>query len=372
MKLVSLELTDFRNYQYDKIEFGFKKNFFLGKNAQGKTNLLEAIYLLCLSKSFKTSHEKEAIKFSKKNFIIKGNFLLDAGDEQKVVFHCSYEKGKQVIVNRKRLNKTSELIGKFPIVQSSPEDYSLTIGPPPERRKFVNILLSQISKKYFSLLQEYQRIIQQRNSILHNYKITGSRNISLINPWNLQLIQIGGRIIQYREEFSSNFSINLKKIYSNLIVNDEQLSFSYKSNINFNHINDIESNFEKKINLTFNKEIQRGISLLGPHRDDFIFKINGNDIKKYGSRGQHKTVLLSIAIAQYELIKERLNEEPILLIDDLYSEIDKDREQKILEKLSNLGQIFITSTDTQNERESDSDKKFLINDSKVSHFEQDL
>jgi len=361
MKLNSLELSDFRNYSNLSVEFGAQKNFLIGNNAQGKTNLLEAIYLLCISKSFKTRFEKEAIQFAKQSFIIKGDFFLDDGNLHKLIFQCSSDKGKEISLDRKRLNKSSELIGRFPIVISSPDEYSLTLGPPQERRRFVDILLSQIHKKYFFNLQEYHRTLQQRNVLLNEWRRADRKKLALIDPWNQQLIEAGSQIIQYRFHFSKLLSEQVGKIYSDLVVNNEDLSFDYKPNISFNNIEDIKSSFEKRVNQLIDKEIYLGTSLSGPHRDEFIFKINNQEIKKYGSRGQHKTVLLSLAFAEFDLIKEHRKEIPIILIDDLYSEIDRDRERKITNKLDSMGKVFITATDNRIEGFNNAiDRSFLI------------
>lgn len=360
MTIISLELTNFRNYGHNYIEFGAQKNFFIGKNAQGKTNLLEAIYLLCLSKSFRTSFEKEAISFNKTNFVLKGLFQLNNSDVQSVIFQYSREQGKQISINRKRLNKISDLIGSFPVVLSSPDEYTLTIGPPPGRRKFVDIVLSQVYKKYFSYLQEYHRIIQQKNAILLNWKLSGIKNYAILNPWDQRLIEVGSKIIQYRVQFSTSFSESLNKIYSNLVVSDEKLMFNYKSDITFTDLESIEKSFEKKLRQVKNKELQRGTSLVGPHRDDFIFTIDGQELKKFGSRGQHKTVLLSLAIAEYNLIKERREETPILLIDDLYSEIDHERESKIMEYLNTMSQVFITATAIHDPNQRGKDNRYFV------------
>lgn len=366
MKLNSLELNEFRNYSRLDAEFGARKNFLIGTNAQGKTNLLEAIYLLCISKSFRTRFEKEAIQFSRQSFIIKGDFQLDEGDIHKIIFHYSSEGGKEISLDRKRLNKSSELIGRFPIVVSSPDEYALTMGPPPERRKFIDILLSQIHKKYFFNLQEYHRTLQQRNVLLNACKKKNEIKYALIDSWNQQLKAIGCQIIQLRFQFSKLLSEQLGRIYSELVVNNEALSFEYKPNIIFEAIENLDSCFEKRLAQVREKEMRYGTSLAGPHRDDFVFKINNHDVKKYGSRGQHKTVLLSLALAECELIKQHRNEVPIILIDDLYSEIDLAREKKITEKLDTMGQIFITATDRHCEGfNRTTDRSFVINNGSI-------
>ena len=241
MILTSLELTDFRNYSNVAIEFGEAKNFLIGYNAQGKTNILEAIYLLCLSRSFRTSYEKEAIRFSQPYYTINGVFKSDTGNVRTVVFHCSQEKGKEIKINRKRLNRSSELIGNFPVVLSSPDEYALTVGPPPGRRKFVDILLSQIYKKYFSYLQDYHRVVQQRNTILSNWKFSGVTTSSIIDPWDQRLVEIGSKIIEYRNQFTSSFSDILKDIYSGLVINKEELTLNYRPNIHEFYIRTMRS-----------------------------------------------------------------------------------------------------------------------------------
>jgi len=368
MILISLELTDFRNYDNLSIEFGDKKNFLIGNNAQGKTNILEAIYLLCLSRSFRTNYEKDAIRFSAPHYTIKGIFKLNTGNVHTIIFHCSQEKGKQITINRKRLSRASELIGNFPVVLSSPDEYVLTVGPPPGRRKFVDILLSQIYKKYFSYLQDYHRIVQQRNTILSNWKISGVKSASIIDPWDQRLVEIGSKIIEYRNQFTVSFSDILKNIYSGLVIKREELTLSYRPNIFSNNTDAIQTFFLDRLKQTRQKEIQRGTSLTGPHRDDFVFNINGQELRKFGSRGQHKTVLLSLAIAQFDLIKEKTQEVPVILIDDLYSEIDSEREVKIIESLNKMGQVFITTTQSHNKMniKSNSDSYYLIEDGKIN------
>lgn len=366
MKINSIELNDFRNYEKQKISFNAVKNIIVGKNAQGKTNLLEAIYLLCLSKSFRTSYEKEAIKFASDQFILKGEFELDSGITKKVVLLCSQNNGKQLSVNRKRINRVSEFIGSLPIVISSPEEYNLTNGPPAERRKFVDILLSQINRKYINHLMEYQKIIKHKNALLLKWKQTGKRDKTVIDAWNDRLIIIGSKIIEIRNQFSKLLSDKLAKIYSALILNNETLAFFYQPNIEVKNSDNIEEKFADKLNQICSKEFQRGISLIGPHRDDFVFRINDSDIKKFGSRGQHKTVLISLAIAEYQLIEELTQEKPIILIDDLYSELDREREEKIIAAVEKMGQIFITATEAhKNSHKNFPNEYFIINEGKA-------
>lgn len=363
MKILSIELENFRNYQNQKIFFNEDKNLIIGKNAQGKTNLLEAIYLLCLTKSFRTEFEKEAISFSNETFIIKGKFELDSGVIKRVVLLYSKNEGRQLSVNRKRITRVSEFIGSLPVVISSPEEYNLTIGPPTARRRFIDILISQINKRYISVLIEYQKVLKNRNALLFNWKQAGKRDTAVFEVWNDRLISLGSEIIGIRGQFSKHLSDKLKKIYLTLISNNEELEFYYQPNVDVGQSENIEEKFRSRLEQVFGREQQRGITLIGPHRDDFVFKINRNDIKKYGSRGQHKTVLIALAIAECQLIEERSNEKPIILIDDLFSELDGEREQKIIHSIEKLGQIFITATDLRTQKPANfSDRYISINE----------
>jgi len=362
MILSALELNFFRKYVQESIRFDRKTNIFSGKNAQGKTNILEAMYLLCISRSFRTRHEREAVNFESDFFTIKGEFCLDNGNVKNVIFHFTRDEGKQVTINRKRINKLSDYIGQFPIVLSSPEEYSLTSGPPAERRRFIDILLSQISIKYIHNLQDYYRIVKQRNKILSDRHYSNHKIDELLEPWNESLIEKGSRIVFERVHFSEKFNDVLKNVYSNLAVSNENLDFQYNSKLKFPGLEEINKEYREKLDSITNLELKQGITLLGPHRDDFIFKINGKELRKFGSRGQHKTVLIALTIAELKLIKEKINETPIILIDDLFSEIDRFREERIMNMMQGLGQTFITTT-----IEIDEAKKYS-NDASIRYF----
>ncbi len=359
MILLSLELHRFRNYQKVSIEFDKKRNILSGKNAQGKTNILEAIYLLCISRSFRTKYEKETIKFEEDSCSIQGEFKLDNGLDRTVIFHYSREAGKQLSINRKRITKLSEYIGQFPIVLSSPEEYNLTSGPPAERRRFIDILLSQVSVKYLHHMQDYYQIVKQRNSILNERKYDYHQKNTLLGPWNESFIEKGSWIIWERMKFLDRLNLLVKDIYTNLTNSNEQVNLSYATNFNVVDLETLKKSYQNKLESLCKAEVEQGNTLIGPHRDDFIFLINDKELRKYGSRGQHKTVLIALMIAEYKLIKEKVMETPILLIDDLFSEIDHSREMKILSYLNELGQHLITSTFEFSEIKSDVHAKFF-------------
>ncbi|MDZ7331832.1 MAG: DNA replication/repair protein RecF [candidate division KSB1 bacterium] len=366
MILQHLELTNFRNYEHIDIVFGSHKNFLIGRNAQGKTNILEAIYKLCLSKSFRTNFDKEEIRFTQDHYILKGRFESDGGNSNEVGIYYSLQRGKEIIINHKAKSKASDLIGNFPVVLSSPDENAITSGPPIYRRKFIDILLCQLNKNYLFNLLNYNRILQQRNKLLLDCKISKEFRPSIIEPWNQNLIETGSRIIAYRYHFCSQFSNRLNQIYSELSGPEEELTFEYCPNFLIAPKKEIESIFKQKLMEVRNHEISRGVSIVGPHLDNFEIKINGKEIRKYGSRGQHKTVAISLALAQFEILKEQLSETPIMLLDDLYSEIDEIRRAKILDILSRVKQVFITATLLpESSKICDNDRVFIIADGNV-------
>lgn len=349
MILSSIELKNFRNYEDEILNFDDSRNIILGKNAQGKSNLLEAIYFLCLTRSFRTRKEKEIITFDHEFATINGKFILDNGQEKNIIYYITLDKGKQVSLNRKRVEKLSEIIGNFPVVISSPEAYNLTSGAPSDRRKFLDILLSQISNQYLLNLQEYNKIIKQRNTILSKYSQNISKLLSLIQPWDEYLVEKGSWIIRFRESFLKVFDAKLKEVHESISDPDEKIKISYCSTVDFDGKDDIKLNFHKKLNQLRNFEIEQKMTIIGPHRDDVLFFINDRELRKFGSRGQHKTVLIALMISEFQLIKERVRETPIILIDDLFSEIDHTRENKILSYIIDLGQNIITTTLEYNE-----------------------
>ena len=319
MILSTLELDFFRNYLHESVHFNSKRNIISGKNAHGKTNLLEAIYLLCISRSFRTRHERETINFNDNFCTVRGEFCLDNGSIKKVVFNFTRDEGKKVTIDRKKVNKLSNYIGQFPIVLSSPEEYNLTSGPPSERRRFINILLSQISIKYIHNLQDYYRTVKQRNRILSDRKLSNYQLQKTLESWDESLIVKGSYVILERLLFTEKFNDLLKDVYSKLTESNEVLEFKYNYNVNKFSLVEINEQYRKKLNSVKKAEFKQGVTLIGPHRDDFYFLINGKDLRKFGSRGQHKTVLIALTIAEFKLIKEEINETPIIIVDDLFS-----------------------------------------------------
>jgi DNA replication and repair protein RecF len=341
MFLEKVAIVNFRNYVKAEVNPS-KINLIFGLNAHGKTNILEAIYLLCLGRSFRTANNQELIRIGDSFFIVEGNVVLDSGIKKKVVIQFKEGK-KEIAIDHKRLRSHSDIFGNFPIVVFSPEDYRITSGGPSERRRFLDLLLSQVSVKYLTSLQEYVRILKQRNKILQNIRDGLPIKETTLEPWTQQLVNTGSEIVEERYKFINDFSSLINPIYKQLTNSEDELRVSIESSIFVNESKSYQENFHTSLLKAKSKERLMGVTLVGPHRDDIIFQINGLDLRKFGSRGEHKSVLISIKMAEIKFINRKKDEKPILLLDDYYSELDKRREENILHSLQGLGQIFLTS-----------------------------
>lgn len=343
MILENLSLTNFRNHSRAEIHaFNRRSNFIYGLNAQGKSNLLEAIYLLCLGRSFRSSKNEELLQHGSDAFKVEGRFLLNTGLKKHVILYHERDRKKEISINRKRLSRHAELFGQFPVVILSPEDYRITTGGPAERRKFVDMLLSQISLSYLANLQEYARILKQRNRILQAIREGERVEEGAIAPWTENLITVGSRILAQRAQFIDEFSKIIFPIYKWFSESHEELRIVMVSGVGSGD-QSWEDRFAKCVARVHPKERRQGMTLVGPHRDDFVFEINGFDLKTYGSRGEHKSVLISTKIAEWNFIRQKIEEQPIFLLDDFFSELDRQRERRVLDALHELGQLFLTS-----------------------------
>jgi len=342
MVLSKLALANFRNYNSAQLSFSDHLNLIYGHNAQGKTNLLEAIYLLCLGRSFRMVQNQEMLKHECDYFTVEGNLVLDNEISKPTVLRYVRDRKKEISVDRKKLRSHSELIGQFPIVIMAPDEFKITTGGPSERRRFIDILLSQVSLSYLKNLQEYYRILKQRNQILQDMKAGVDVSESTLTPWTQNLAGSAAEIVRTRFRFVREFAPILRSIYKKYTESEDALEMAIESVIDPAD-DDFRKQFTAEIEKSKRKERALGTTVVGPHREDIIFTINGKDLRKYGSRGEHKSVLLSIKIAEFKFLKEKKEETPLLLLDDCYSELDKYREEKVFQSLQGLGQIFLTT-----------------------------
>lgn len=352
MKVTHLHMRDFRNHAETTIEFGSGINVLLGNNGQGKTNVLEALSYLSLTKSFYATNDATVLQLNKDLLQIDGTIRTDNSIEHRIRAAYSRVGEKQFTVNGASPETLASVIGRFPIVVLSPENNSITFGGPMQRRKFIDLLLSQISRSYLEDVLEYRRILKQRNKLLANAKVEQQFSPELVEPWTNGLVRYGARIIKHRQEFVVEFQDYVKRAYRELVQNetsrDEIPGLAYISLPGLAHPNSIETIaalFNEELDRKGFEERRRGTTLVGPHRDDLQLTIDGISVQHYASQGQHKTMLVALKIAEFFYLRERRDETPIFLLDDVFSELDEYRSRSLLKTIASLGQIFITTTE---------------------------
>jgi DNA replication and repair protein RecF len=345
MHIVQIRLKDFRNYESAECSFSPGINFIQGHNGQGKTSILEAVYFLCLSRSFKTQDDTTAIRFDMPYFDVEGKFHTSSL-EMSVRAVCHRTEGKSVLIDKKRLDRLSELVGKFPAVICSPEDVQIVSGSPGNRRRWMDIALSQLHAVYLKDLQEYRQALKQRNALL-NAPVIRPDNLDV---WDRELAQTGSKIIRRRIDFIRSFAGLAEKVYRQIAADKETVDMEYKSSITDGgfangSMEEIEKAFLQQLQSGREKEIQRKLSLFGPHKDELVLLLNKKNIRDYGSQGQLKTMAIALKFAEFLYMSERLEQKPLLLLDDVFSELDRERRQHLIDYLDNAGQVFLTSAD---------------------------
>ncbi len=334
MYIKTLELKDFRNYDNLFMEFHNGINILYGDNAQGKTNILEAIYICGTTKSHKGSKDKEIIKLNKDESHIR--ILLDRDKAtHKVDMHLKKNKPKGVAIDGLPIKKSSELFGIVNIVFFSPEDLSIIKNGPSERRRFIDLELCQLDKVYLYNLTNYNKIISQRNNLLKQISFN-KKLLDTLSIWDMQLVGYGTQIIQRRNLFIKQLNEIVYDIHRKLSGDKEQLVIKYEPNVS------IES-FSNKLADSQERDIALKMTNVGPHRDDISF-LNGDiDIRRFGSQGQQRTSALSLKLAEIELVKKITQDKPILLLDDVLSELDRKRQNYLLNSIHGI-QTIITCT----------------------------
>lgn len=346
MHLKQIQLNQFRNISDLNIDFSKQINIIYGKNGQGKTSLLEAVYLLAITKSFRTKADKIIVQHLKEYLQVTGQFDTDQQDSFSIRVYFSSEEGKHVFLNNNKVAKFSALIGRVPVTLLSLEDMELTYGLPQNRRKFIDILLSQISPVYLSALQSYKKILAHRNRLLSLIAELKEKKKALF-PWDEQLLKHGTDIIWHRQQFVEYANQKISKYYQRIARNNEALNIKYKTNLELSSgqitTTEIENKFRHKLAESQEADILRQNTLSGPHRDDLVFYKDGYVLKSFGSQGENKTLLIAIKLIESEYLKEKTSENPILLMDDIFGELDDIRIANLLEAVQEFGQTFITT-----------------------------
>lgn len=334
MIVESIELQNYRNYQELHMDFSAGANLLYGDNAQGKTNLLEALYVCSLAKSHRGSKDKELIRFDQEESHIKLN-VRKSDVPYRIDMHLKKNMAKGIAINGIPIKKASELFGMVNMVFFSPEDLNLIKNGPSERRRFLDFELCQLDKPYVYSLIQYNKALLQRNKLLKELSIRPEYEETL-DIWDIQLCQYGKEIIRSRKAFTRRLNEIVKETHGNLSGGREELALVYEP--------DVEADgLPQKIARNRNLDVRMKTTTTGPHRDDLCFFSNGLDLRKYGSQGQQRTAALSLKLAEIELVKALIKDYPVLLLDDVLSELDGKRQNHLLEGIRHI-QTMITCT----------------------------
>lgn len=336
MIVESLKLQNYRNYEYLNMNFDEKINIIYGDNAQGKTNILESMYVCATSKSHRGSKDREIIRFDNDESHIKVNVKKNDMN-YRIDMHLKKNKPKGIAVNGIPIKRAVELFGILNIVFFSPEDLNIIKNGPSERRRFIDMELSQLDKIYLDCLINYNKVVNQRNSLLKEYAFSGREDIiSSLDIWDMQLVKYGNDVIKSREKFVKEINDLVKSIHTKLSGDREQLEIIYEPCVK-------EQDFESELVRVRHRDLKFKCTNIGPHKDDMCFLINGMDVRKYGSQGQQRTAALSLKLAEIELVKQIIHDTPVLFLDDVLSELDSRRQNFLLDSIGNI-QTMITCT----------------------------
>lgn len=318
------------------MNFDEKINIIYGDNAQGKTNILESMYVCATSKSHRGSKDREIIRFDNDESHIKVNVKKNDMN-YRIDMHLKKNKPKGIAVNGIPIKRAVELFGILNIVFFSPEDLNIIKNGPSERRRFIDMELSQLDKIYLDCLINYNKVVNQRNSLLKEYAFSGREDIiSSLDIWDMQLVKYGNDVIKSREKFVKEINDLVKSIHTKLSGDREQLEIIYEPCVK-------EQDFESELVRVRDRDLKFKCTNIGPHKDDMCFLINGMDVRKYGSQGQQRTVALSLKLAEIELVKQIIHDTPVLFLDDVLSELDSRRQNFLLDSIGNI-QTMITCT----------------------------
>ena len=367
MRIEHLKLTNFRNYSSLDLDFDNNVNIIIGDNGKGKTNILESIYVLSLTKSNRFGLEENLIKFDEEIAKIEGLIRRDELIKKQEVQIT--KKKKQIFINNKEMHRMRDYISNFCVISFTPEDLEIVKGSPNTRRNMINIDISQLQNNYISYLNEYNQIIKIRNEYLKKMNLDGNSDIRYLEVVNQSMIEKGIKIYEYRYNFFKKINEILPKIFKKL-SNINNLQIKYETNVDIDDfdVEKIKKSYENKIKKNFKLELMQGVTLVGPHRDDFSFYLLEKDMKNFASQGQQRLAIIALKIAEIYLFKEEKGEYPVLLLDDIFSEIDSKKRNKIIGFLLKDIQSIITTTDINDIDEMLIEKAriFKVNNGKVA------
>jgi len=339
MYIQSLSLINFKNYPEAQLNFSEGVNVFVGENGEGKTNLLDAIFYLSFCKSFLNPIDSQSIRLNENFFMLQGIY---SKEDKTIEISCSVQHGqkKKVKKNKKEYDKLADHIGQFPAVVISPYDTNLIVEGSETRRRFIDSVISQFDKGYLETLQRYNKVLDQRNALLKQFQELRIFEAESIEVWDVQLIDLGKIIHLKRQRFLNEFIPVFQKYFDLISNHKEEIFIEYQSQLN-------EADFAELLEKSKRKDVQSGYTSVGIHKDDLIFIIHGQPIKKYGSQGQQKSFLIALKLAQFELIAKFLDMKPILLLDDIFDKLDHNRVTHLMKLVSDhaFGQVFVSDTE---------------------------
>lgn len=345
MQLTQLSLTNYRNYESLTLDFTSKLNVFLGDNAQGKTNLLESIYMLALTRSHRSNNEREMVKWEREFSRIEGT--LEKKNSQLDLTMILSPKGKKTKINGLEQSKLSHYIGSMNVILFAPEDLSLVKGAPQIRRKFLDMEIGQINPHYLHHLSMYQTVLKQRNQYLKKLGLKQTSDMLYLDVLSEQLASFGGFVLKERLHFVTLLEKWAQEIHQKISFQKEHLSIHYKSTLGISEEMSKEEMSEllyQELTRAQARDLHQLTTSVGPHRDDLFFLVNTQNVQTYGSQGQQRTTALSVKLAEIELINEKIGEYPILLLDDVLSELDDVRQVHLMEFIDDKLQTFLTTT----------------------------
>lgn len=329
MVIQSLHLRSFRAHRDTRLDFAPAVNLIYGPNGAGKTNVLEAIHYLCLTKSFLASQDTYVVRRGAPFFEVEGHFAGERRAELRVRLAYVPEEGKRIFVNGAPLERLADIVGVLPVVVFSPEDQVLTAGGPDERRRFLNNILSQSRPVYLDDLLSYRRALRQRNELLAQHRRSRSAPPrAILEPWDAELVELGSRIVAARHGFLLDFSTYLEEAYSHVAAVAERPTVRYSTVARLEPEDDtarVAEKFWQQLERAARRERERGMTLVGPHRDELVFHLNDFEVRRYASQGQHRTFGMALKLAKYLYLKDQLGEHPVLLLDDVFDHFDAER-----------------------------------------------
>jgi len=338
MYLKKLALTNFKNYELNELEFSPKINCFVGNNGVGKTNILDAIHYLSITKSFFNNIDSISIRHGEDYFIVQGAFVRNGEEDQ---IYCAFQKQKKKLfkINGKEYEKLSDHVGRYPVVMISPADSSLISEGSEERRRFLNKIISQYSAEYLDSVLRYGKALQQRNKLLKDFKSSADFDNEVLSIWDAQLVRYGEIIFRERDILVKELVPVFRDYYSMIASGKEMVKLAYRSHL-------LEEDFAESLMKSVSKDRYLEYTTVGIHKDDLLLEMNDFAVKALGSQGQQKSYLVALKLAKFDYIKRKAGFSPILLLDDIFDKFDADRVEQIIKLVGNhrFGQIFITDT----------------------------